>query len=294
MKHPDESLIFQIFCVSATFLYLASYGLYAQDISDGILETHTYPSTVSGPSAKKMYVYLPAGYHVGHARYPVVYFLHGANGNERSWMDKGLILSCIDSLETCGEIPPAIYVFPNTNRYDNEYDYIGSRPRRSVDAYMDLNGSAEYSFIHDIMKYVDENLRTIPEKRYRAIAGLSLGGLQTLYITSNVPDAFGYVGLFSPIIYPPMSIGRYSHIYRNLPDKLEIQFGSSPSLYLIMIGEDDPYYRSAFIFSESLRQERYDFRFISTPGGHTWDNWKSYSLYFLKSLWDSPQGDASR
>lgn len=294
MKLSYHHVILQIVCLSAALLYLSSYELDARKITNGILETHTYPATVSGPSARKMHVYLPADYYICHSRYPVVYFLHGANGNERSWIDKGLILNYIDSLEACGELSPAIYVFPNTNRYCNEYDCIGSRPRKSVDAYLDLNGSAEYSFIHDVMKYVDENLRTIPEKQHRAIAGLSLGGLQTLYISSNVTDAFGYVGLFSPIIYPPMNIGRYSHIYRDLPEKLEIQFGSSPSLYLIMIGEDDPYYRSALIFSESLRQEMYDFKFISTPGGHTWDNWRSYSLYFLKSLWDSSLDNDSR
>ena len=53
-----------------------------------------------------------------------------------------------------------------------------------------------------------------------------------------------------------------------------------------MIGEDDPYYKSAYIFSELLKRNNYNFQFITTTGGHSWDNWKSYSIIFLKSLGD--------
>lgn len=252
----------------------------------GTLQIHHYKCSVHGPKFKRMYVYLPETYYDNSQHYPVVYFLHGANGNEESWIVNGQILNHIDSLTYCQEICKCIYVFPNTNRYYHDFDYIGSRPKRSIEAYFDLNGSAEHSFINDIMNYVDENFRTIPFMQYRAIAGLSIGGLQALYITANTTNSFGYIGLFSPIIYPPINIGSYSYIYRSLEQKLYKQFSTSPSLYLIMIGEDDPFYKSAYVYREMLTKQKYNFIFITTDGGHTWDNWGNYSIQFLKSLWD--------
>lgn len=251
----------------------------------GYLEKHVYKSSVIGPRYKSLYVYLPESYYDSMNRYPVAYFLHGANGNERSWIEKGNILNIIDSLVTSGEIGECIYVFPNTNRYCNDYDSIGSRPKKSVEAYLELNGSAEYSFINDIIDYIDSHFRTKADMKYRAIAGLSLGGLQALYISANTVDEFGHIGLFSPVIHPPWNLGRHSAIYRDMKAKLDAQFSASPSMYWILIGDDDPFYKAAYGYSRRLRRQEYDFNFIRTSGGHTWDNWICYSVLFLKSLW---------
>lgn len=259
---------------------------YAQDLNHGILQTHIYHTSVNGNGSKKVKVYLPKNYYTDNKAYPVVYFLHGANGNEKSWMEKGHILKNIDSLVSHGIIEEYIYVFPNTNRYNHKYDYLLSRPKGSIESYLDLNGSVEYSFIEELITYVDMTFKTIPMKHFRAIAGLSLGGLQSLYITANSVDTFGYIGLFSPLIYPPLTLGMYSNIYRNLESKLKSQFADPTLKYMIMIGEDDPYYKSAYIFSELLKRNNYNFQFIPTTGGHSWDNWESYSIIFMESLWD--------
>ena len=253
---------------------------------NGILEKHDYRCSCGGTSHREMYIYLPEKYYESTDSYPVVYFLHGANGNELSWIIKGQILSIIDRCVRRGDICECIYVFPDMNRYCNDYDYIVTEWNAAEEAFFSLNGSAEYSFINDIMVYVDGNFRTMPSKEYRAIAGLSLGGLQTLYITAENPDSFGYIGLFSPIIYPPLNAGKYSCIYNELEKKLEKLFAQPPSLYLIMMGEKDPFHNSAFRYSEFLKEQKYRSTFVRTPGGHTWDNWKRYCLLFLKILWD--------
>ena len=256
----------------------------AQDIKRGILETHIYRTSVKGPKLKKLKVYLPANYYNNHESYPVIYLLHGANGNEQSWVEKGEVLKDIDSLVKHNIIDDYIYVFPNTNRYYHEYDYIMSRPKGSIESYLDLNGSTEYSFIEDIITYIDNNFRTIPLKQYRAIAGLSLGGLQSLYISANSERTFGHVGLFSPLIYPPPTLGIHSYIYRDIERKLKKQFADETLNYMIMIGKDDPYYRSVHQYCEFLKQQGYNIQFIPTYGGHSWDNWKNYSIIFLKSF----------
>lgn len=282
--------------IQRTFLLLAvlliDFGqAYSQIKPLGTIEAHRYIYGETGAPYKNLYVYLPEDYYTSDKHYPVVYLLHGANGNERSWVDKGSILGQIDSLTQSKVLKESIYVFPNMNRYYRYYDSFTSRPKGSIESFLDLNGSSEFSFIEDIMTFVDRTFRTIPCMKHRAIAGLSLGGLQSLYITANTTDSFGYIGLFSPIIYPPLTFGEHSHIYRNLEQKLNSQSDAEPMLYLIMIGEDDPYFEAAYIYSQLLENLQFKHIFIKTPGGHTWENWCEYCTIFLKSLWkESPQG----
>ena len=95
-------------CISVISLFSSS-NLSAQVPQTGILEAHRYQSCIKGPAKKRLYVYLPEDYYISNKSYPVIYFLHGANGNERSWIDKGKILSKIDSLTHLNEIPECIY-----------------------------------------------------------------------------------------------------------------------------------------------------------------------------------------
>ena len=255
----------------------------------GSLEKHWYPCSVNGPSTRAMYVYLPQTYYETDRRYPVLYLLHGANGNESSWIHKGEILDIIDSLSIIEEISECIYVFPNTNHYFNDYDYADSRELGSIDSYLGLDGSVEYAFKSDVVAYVDANFRTLSEKSYRAIAGLSLGGLQTIYISSCYPDEFKHVGLFSPLIHPPLKIGKYTSIYNNLEEKLKRQFLIAPN-YWIMVGEADPYFNSSYFYSRLLQDNKFPHKFYISSGGHKWCNWKKYATMFIKELWrdDSP------
>lgn len=263
---------------------IARVDFHNQDYS-GYLEKHLYECTYSTPIRGQMYVYLPKSYYGSDERYPVLYLLHGANGNEASWMEKGNILVQIDSLTECGEIRECIYVFPNMNQYDNYYDHFVSSETRSIKAYFSLNGNVESTFVDDVVRYVDERFRTISDKDYRAICGLSLGGLHTIYITADRPDMFGYVGLFSPLVHPPLILKYGDDIYSRLDTKLSLQFQHSPSIYWILIGEEDMFYRSAFRFGERLRKQGYRSEFLTTSGGHDWRNWQKYTIHFLKHLW---------
>ncbi len=276
--------LIKTFCIAAVIICFAA-DVDGQETHAGILESRIYSTSVEDQNFKRMYIYLPAEYYSTEKSYPVVYFLHGANGNERSWIEKGHILEYIDSLTSRKEIMESIYIFPNMNRYYREYDYLFSRPNKSIEAYFGLDGSAEYSFINDIVEYVDDNFRTIPSMKYRGIAGLSLGGLNALYISANKEGYFGYIGLFSPMIYPPTSFGSHSYIYKNIEEKLDEQFAASPPLYVIMIGKSDLCYNSAYMYSEYLERQNYPHVFISTAGGHTWKNWRNYSISFLKALY---------
>lgn len=253
---------------------------------DGILESHMYGCSTPGPTQRRLLVYLPEGYYESDARFPVIYMLHGANGNEESWIRKGRILERIDSLFHCGKIGEYIYVFPNTNRYANKLDYMHTLPKKTVESYLDLNGSIEEAFVNDVVGYIDRNFRTLPERMSRAICGLSLGALHSLYISANNPSTFGHIGLFSPIIFPALNFGRDTHIYRGLEEKLEVLFRTRPATYMIMIGKKDIFLNSARRYSTYLMKKNYDFCFILTSGGHKWDNWICYSTLFIESVFN--------
>lgn len=250
----------------------------------GILEEHKYKCSVEGPSIRTMYVYLPSTYYESTDHYPVLYILHGAHGNETSWIQKGRILEIIDSLSVVDEIDECIYVFPNMNHYFNDYDYGNSRELGSIDSYLGLDGSVEYGFINDVVAYIDSHFRTIPDKNHRAIVGLSLGGLQAIYISSCYWDAFGDVGLFSPLLNPPFKLGKYTKIYNHIEEKLYKQFELTPN-YWIMVGKDDPYFNSSYCYSRLLRRNKHPHKLYISGGGHKWENWRKYAVIFIKELW---------
>lgn len=250
----------------------------------GYLVKDTYRCSVSGPKARYMFVYLPESYFDSGMEYPVVYLLHGANGNETSWIRKGRILENIDSLRLDGKVAECIYVFPDMNHYRNDSDFRTPHEKKSIEAFLGLNGSIEYAFLNDVVKHVDSSYRTIPHKDCRAIGGLSLGGLQAMYISANNPDCFGYVGLFSPLIHIPVRLGPHSFFYRKLEQKLKGQFEDPPALYWIMSGKYDFVYNSAFRFSRYLYTRRHLHHFHVSDGGHTWNNWQDYSIMFIKEL----------
>lgn len=170
------------------------------------------------------------------------------------------------------------------NHYRNDSDFRTPHEKKSIEAFLGLNGSIEYAFLNDVVKHVDSSYRTIPHKDCRAIGGLSLGGLQAMYISANNPDCFGYVGLFSPLIHIPVRLGQHSFFYRKLEQKLKGQFEDPPALYWIMSGKYDFVYNSAFRFSRYLYTRRHLHHFHVSDGGHTWNNWQDYSIMFIKEL----------
>lgn len=251
-------------------------------IESGFVYEHIHKG--SSTLERRFYIYLPESYYRSSEQYPVVYLLHGANGNESSWMKNGRALEIIDSLIHAGSVRECIYVFPNTNQYYNERDYETSRVKTSIEAYLGINGTVESSFVKDVVDFVDGSYRTIKHKDFRAICGLSLGGLQTLYITANNPDTFGHIGLFSPIIYPPLMLSRHSDFYQDLERKLSIMFEYyPPKNYMVSVGAEDPYLKSVMEYSEYLSGQGHPHELNISYGGHTWTNWSRYIVDFLEA-----------
>lgn len=268
-----------------------------RDIPHGKIEKIWYPSTMNGMSQRRMFVYLPAEYSQNPDKlYPVLYLLHGSGGDETSWSDMGRGSQILDYLINIGQCKPMIVVMPNGNVYldaaPGESPYMNKKPKSNNISSM--LGIYEAAFPNEIIRYIERNYRVIPDKAHRAIAGLSLGGLQALFIAANNPDAFDYIGLFSaqtkdisslisktsqhdiPILkykekrahvleyilngnMPSNNIDDPLQdiiIYDSLEQKILRQYQTPPRLYYIAIGRDD------FMMSKILKKKFSTFKDI--------------------------------
>lgn len=252
----------------------------------GDLEQVIYETSVPGPTCRRLMVYLPETYYSDTtSKYPVLYLFHGARGNELAWIEKGDIIHTVDSLTATGKMSPTIIVMPNMNHYTDDEEYCFSRKKNPVESLFEVTGCVETSFMEDVVAMIDRRFRTIASKSGRAIAGLSIGALQSIYISAANPDAFDYVGLFSPMSRPVVRYGPYKDIYYGLKQKQEIQFANPPKVYWVMIGNYDIFVENIQYYANYLRRNGFKHEYICTGGGHTWKNWTRYCSAFLQNLW---------
>ena len=232
---------------------------------------------------RRMMIYLPPGYEFSRQKYPVLYLLHGSGGDETVWLEQGRAAQILDNLIASGKAEPMIVVMPNGNvdeRAASNMSELGNvQPTFAHKKWME--GTFESSF-NDIMKWVEDNYRIRASKRYRAIAGLSMGGYHSLYISANQPDDFNYVGLFSAAI-GRMDQGK-SKIYDNLEEKLVAQFQQRPRLYWMGIGEKDFLYEDNAKFRELLDKNHLRYTYHESGAGHEWANWRDYLVIFTQLL----------
>lgn len=234
---------------------------------------------------RRMTVYTPAGYEEGKTKYPVLYLLHGIGGDEEAWMDLGRASQILDNLIAQGKAKPMIVVMTNGNisqeaapGYTSEGFVV---PTLGLPKTME--GSFEVSF-PEVIKYVDAHYRTLANPANRAIAGLSMGGFHSLYISINNPGTFGYVGLFSAAIGKQQGGGANEFIYSNLDGKLDKLFAAKPKLFWIGIGKTDFLYKDNTDFRAKLDKKGYKYTYMETDGGHIWRNWRIYLSEFAQKV----------
>ena len=216
-------------------------------------------------------------------KYPVFYLLHGSGGDETVWLEQGRTAQILDNLIATGNAEPMVVVMPNGNI--DEQAAAGMTPDNNVQPTFAhkhwMDGTFEESF-KDIMAWVENNYRIRAAKRYRAIAGLSMGGYHSLYISANQPEDFAYVGLFSPAI-SRMDQGK-SKIYDDLEAKLLTQFKQRPKVYWMGIGEKDFLYKDNAEFRKLLDKNHMRYTYHESGAGHEWANWRDYLVIFTQLL----------
>ena len=156
-----------------------------QDVPHGAIVTTWYHSRSTG-SDRRMNIYLPASYD-GKKRFPVLYLLHGSGNDENGWLELGAAARIMDNLAASGKIVPMIVVMPNGNigaqaAPGETSDNLRFRPVSSDRIPNPYRPLTFEETMPEIVGYVDSHFKTIPKKTSRAVAGLSMGGGQTLRI----------------------------------------------------------------------------------------------------------------
>ncbi len=241
---------------------------YAQE---GIIEEIMVDCSVPGPTRRRMIVYLPKDYYQSQQRYPVFYLLHGARGYETSWIRKGFVYETTDSLFRSGLATPCIVVMPNVNQYNDDRDFEDSRFKDAFESIFEVNGVVETGFMQDVVAQIDSRYRTIPDKAHRAIAGLSIGGWQSIWIALNHPDSFDYIGAFSPYTWCMSAPSSYRrHFYSGMYRKLKVQFQEPPKGFYLYAGKWDLVRPSTIRLHQILEKRGYPHSYTRYPGSHDW------------------------
>lgn len=168
-----------------------------KNVPHGDVREHWYYSEITG-KWRRAFVYTPPDYDRDpNKRYPVLYLLHGAGENERGWSYQGHMNFILDNLIAEGKAVPMIVVM------DNGYAVEKDAPPLTGVTMKNLSRTAEALekvYIKEIIPQTDKYYRTIPAREKRAMAGLSMGGFQTMIIGLNHTELFSYYGLFSAAI----------------------------------------------------------------------------------------------
>lgn len=226
-----------------------------KDIAHGSVTMKRYFSTTAN-AWRRMYVYTPAGYEKGSQKYPVLYLMHGGGEDERGWSTQGLTDIIMDNLIAEGKATPCIIAMLDGNTSDFESELL-----------------------NDCKPFVEKNFRVKTGKQNTAIAGLSMGGIQTLNTMVAHPDLFGYIGVFSSGWWantrpgmPDMTAPYYEQMQKNIAN---YQFRD---LYITMGGPEDIAYNNCQIMMKKFDEIGIKYEYFETPGGHNWPVWRE-SIY---------------
>ncbi|MBQ6310048.1 MAG: esterase [Bacteroidales bacterium] len=254
-----------------------------KDVPHGIVSAVWYQSP-SLAMQRRMMIYTPAGYEKGRNKYPVLYLLHGMGGDETAWLDFGRAAQILDNLIAHGKASPMIVVMPNGNPAEEAAPLENSTGYNMPMFYLPktMDGTFEKSFT-DITSFVEKNYRVIKKKSARAIAGLSMGGFHSLYISANYPKLFGAVGLFSPAVSVQEEY-KDNDIYRDIDLKWKAQMEKNPPLYWIGIGKADPLYNEVAALRTKFDFCKYPYTFFESDGSHVWTEWRNYLEEFSQLI----------
>ena len=263
------------------------------EVPHGNLSKVWYPSPTL-KMQRRMTIYTPAGYDKG-GKYPVLYLLHGAGGDENAWSELGRAAQILDNLIAEGKAKPMIVVMPNGNpncqaapgewsfgMYTPGFRDGGTGPTAPAAA------TIPESFM-DIVNYVDANYRTLKDRAHRAICGLSMGGGHTFHVSLLYPNKFDYFGLFSAGLH--LANGGYQDPFaeqiKNNPEFAQQSarlFGSKPKLYWMGMGNTDFLYQSTVDLRAYWDSKGYKYEYVETDGGHIWRNWRIYLTMFAQKI----------
>ncbi len=247
-------------------------GYYAvKDVPHGEIAIKRYFSTVFN-TWRQFYIYKPAGYDADSDRkYPVLYILHGGGEDERGWAIQGRTDLILDNLIAADRAVPMLIVMPDGN-VSGQMGF-GEMTLRMF----------ERELIQCIIPFVEKNYRADTGPGNRALAGLSMGGLQTLYVGINNTGMFPYLGVFSSGWMIPahndLAAKQYEFI-KNNPGMIS----SLRLFWIAMGGKEDIAWNNCQAMLKKLDELNVKYTYSEYPGGHAWPVWRNNLYNFAQLL----------
>lgn len=261
------------------------------DVPHGAVAEVTYKSTALR-RFRRMHVYTPPGYESGRDRYPVFYLLHGAGDSDDSWSSVGRAGFILDNLIAAKQAKPMIVVMPAGHAV-NQGSVLGTA---ATDAFVQ-------DFVSDLMPHVEKHYRVMTDRASTAIAGLSMGGAQTLEVAIPRLQRFGYVGVFSSGLLNAFPIGRgrgdspapasgppamppaaIEWEKTNAAPLADAKLREGLRLFWFSTGKDDFLVANTRATVELFKKHQFEPVYVESTGGHTWINWRNYLTEFAPQL----------
>jgi enterochelin esterase family protein len=263
-----------------------------KDVPHGAVSMVTYYSTTLG-RFRRMHVYTPPGYESGKGKYPVFYLLHGASDSDNSWSSVGRAGFILDNLIAAKEAKPMIVVMPAGHTRATTFGR-GERSTNSASARPPQDEFGQ-DFLTDIMQHVEKNYRVQNGREHRALAGLSMGGGQTLSIGVPHLEKFGYLGVFSSGVFGITGSGRgggsgasgptFEEQHKATLDNPKLKKGLK--LFWFGTGKDDFLVETSRATVAMFKKHGFDVVYDETAGGHTWIVWRDYLNDFAPKLFQN-------
>jgi enterochelin esterase family protein len=263
-----------------------------RDVPHGAVAIVTYPSTALH-KVRRMHIYTPPGYEQGTGKFPVLYLLHGAGDADDSWSSVGRAGFIMDNLIASKKARPMIVVMP-----------AGHTAQTTGRGGLPQGDEFEQDFVKDIMPFVEKTYRVIADRPHRAIAGLSMGGMQTLNIAIPHLDQFTYVGVFSSGLISTFGGGRGPAPATPAPPDPAWEQGHQAALdnaaakkglklFWFATGSEDFLMPTTKGTVELFKRHGFTPVFKESAGGHTWANWRDYLNEFAPQLFQSSPAGTS-
>ncbi|MBL7856305.1 MAG: esterase [Cyclobacteriaceae bacterium] len=243
------------------------------DVPHGDVRMERYFSSVTN-SWRRMYVYTPPGYDVSlNEKFPVLYILHGGGEDERGWSTQGKTDLIMDNLIAEKKAKPMLVVMMDGNFGSGGIAGFGEQSLRMF----------ENELKQVVIPFVEKKYRSKTDANNTALAGLSMGGLQTLYAGLKNTDKFAYLGVFSSGWWanqPNLSNPQYEFMKNNA----KTINSNVKSFWVAMGGKEDIAHDNCKIMLEKFDEIGVKYTYSEYAGGHTWPVWRNNLYNFAQVL----------
>ena len=246
-----------------------------KNVPHGDLRSKRYFSNITG-EWRRAYIYCPPGYDIKNKeRYPVLYLQHGMGEDERGWGLQGKVDIIMDNLIAEGKAKPMLIVM-DQGYAERSGSSLTEQQNSSNSRQQQLPSAFEEVVIKDLIPFIDGSFRTISDRDHRAMAGLSMGGMQTIQITFSNLDKFAYIAGFS-------GAGRFSGAGLDVKNDFNgiladsTSFNKKVKLLWIGIGTAEPenMYKAVNGFHKELLKAGIHHVYYESPGtDHEWLTWR--------------------